>query len=171
MHKCLFTDFTLILVTWLRSYWTKMLFFSTWKFIKIGKCPKLNFKRCVLCSLISTMIWHCFWMIWPQDTGVIEPRFAFTVACHYIHSAALMLQTNHPDAFLLIFLDFIHAFLSVTLPNFTQFLSCCTRENKTLDWLYANINNADTSTPLPLIGRSDHNPIRLQTAACTPEDP
>ncbi|KAI3373610.1 hypothetical protein L3Q82_022207 [Scortum barcoo] len=58
---------------------------------------------------------------------------------------------------------FNHASLSATLPNFHQYVNCCTRDNKTLDLLYANTAGAYSSSPLPPLGRSDHNLVHLRT--------
>ena len=57
--------------------------------------------------------------------------------------------------------DFNHAPLSSTLPTFTQYVNCNTRDNKTLDLFYANIKDAYKSIPLPPLGRSDHNLVHL----------
>ncbi|KAI3355965.1 hypothetical protein L3Q82_017155, partial [Scortum barcoo] len=57
---------------------------------------------------------------------------------------------------------FNHASLSATLPNFHQYVNCCTRDNKTLDLLYANTAGAYSSSPLPPLGRSDHNLVHLR---------
>ena len=43
-----------------------------------------------------------------------------------------------------------------------QYVDCPTRENKTLDLLYANVKEAYTSTALPPLDRSDHNLVLLQ---------
>ena len=73
-----------------------------------------------------------------------------------------MLQTRHPDTFIVISGDFNHIILAATLPTFKQFVDCHTRENKKLDLLYANVKEAYTSTALPPLGRSDQNLIHLQ---------
>ena len=57
--------------------------------------------------------------------------------------------------------DFNHASLSSSLPTFKQYVSCPTRDNKTLDILYANTKDAYTSSPLPPLGTSDHNLVHL----------
>ena len=57
--------------------------------------------------------------------------------------------------------DFSRASLSSTLPTFTQYVICHTRDNKTLDLLYANSEEAYNSSPLPPLGRSDHNLVHL----------
>ena len=82
-------------------------------------------------------------------------------ACDVLHSITSSLQTQHPQALFLISGDFNHASLSSTLPTFTQYVTCHTRENKTLDLLYVNIKEAYNSSPLPPLGRSDHNLVHL----------
>ncbi|TWW59863.1 hypothetical protein D4764_06G0013930 [Takifugu flavidus] len=62
------------------------------------------------------------------------------------------LQTQHPDALLLISGDFNHASPSSSLPKFTQYVTCHTRDNKTLDLFYANTKEAYHSLPLPPLG-------------------
>ncbi|XP_049901737.1 uncharacterized protein LOC126391199 [Epinephelus moara] len=71
------------------------------------------------------------------------------------------LQTQHPQALLLISGDFNHACPSTTLPTFTQYVSCHTRDNKTLDFFYANTKEAYHSSPLPPLGRADHSLVHL----------
>ncbi|KAK0139075.1 hypothetical protein N1851_024349 [Merluccius polli] len=81
-------------------------------------------------------------------------------ACDVIHSTIARLQTQHPDAFIAVSGDFNHVTLDSTLPDFHQFVSCPTRKNRTLD-LYANVREAYTATPLPPLGKSDHNLVLL----------
>ena len=82
-------------------------------------------------------------------------------ACDVLHSVTSSRQTQHPKALFLISGDFSHASLFSTLPTFTQYVTCHTRDNKTLDLLYANIKEAYNSSPLPPLGRSDHNLVHL----------
>lgn len=42
-----------------------------------------------------------------------------------------------------------------------QYVDCPTRDNKTLDLLYANATDAYDAIALPPLGRSDHNLVRL----------
>ena len=48
-----------------------------------------------------------------------------------------------------------------TFPSFTQYVKCHTRDDHTLGLLYANLKEAYTSSPLPLLGCSDHYMIHL----------
>lgn len=79
-----------------------------------------------------------------------------TVACELLNTVVSQLQTLHPQS-LLISGDFNHASLFTILPTFIQYVKCCTRDDKILDRLYANTDDAYVSTPLPPLGRSDHN--------------
>ena len=92
----------------------------------------------------------------------IPPTANAVDASDVIHTVVAGLQTRHPDAFIAISGDFNHITLAATLPTFKQFVDCPTRENKTLDLLYANVKDAYSSTALPPLGKSDHNLIHLQ---------
>ena len=90
-------------------------------------------------------------------TVYIPPPANATAACEDIHSTISQLQTAHPQSLIIISGDFNHASLSATLPNLTQYVDCHTRDNKTLDLLFAKIKEAYSSSPLPPLGHSDHN--------------
>ncbi|TWW81812.1 hypothetical protein D4764_01G0016270 [Takifugu flavidus] len=92
----------------------------------------------------------------------IPPSANADAACDVLLSAVSRLQTQHPDALLLISGDFNHASPSSSLPKFTQYVTCHTRDNKTLDLFYANTKEAYHSLPLPPLGRADHNLVHLQ---------
>ncbi|TWW68206.1 hypothetical protein D4764_19G0000040 [Takifugu flavidus] len=92
----------------------------------------------------------------------IPPSANADAACDVLLSAVSRLQTQHPDALLLISGDFNHASPSSSLPKFTQYVTCHTRNNKTLDLFYANTKEAYHSLPLPPLGRADHNLEHLQ---------
>lgn len=91
----------------------------------------------------------------------IPPSANGDATCDVLHSAVRRLQTQHPQALLLISGDFNHASPSSTLPKFTQYVTCHTRDNKTLDLFYANTKEAYSSSPLPPLGRSDHSLVLL----------
>ncbi|KAK0139729.1 hypothetical protein N1851_023362 [Merluccius polli] len=92
----------------------------------------------------------------------VPPSANPTSAIDAIHSAIAQLQTQHPSAFIAISGDFNHITMDTTLPTFTQYVSCPTREERTIDLLYANAKEAYSSSPLPPLGRSDHNLIHLE---------
>ncbi len=63
---------------------------------------------------------------------------------------------------LFIFGDFNHVTLDSSLSAFFEYVDCPTRGNKTIDLLYSNVRNTYTATPLPPLGKSDHNLVLLQ---------
>ncbi|XP_076607962.1 uncharacterized protein LOC143333672 isoform X1 [Chaetodon auriga] len=91
----------------------------------------------------------------------IPPSANADAACDVINSVISRLQTQKPQALLLISRDFNHASLSSTLPKFIQYVTCVTRDNETLDLFYANTKEAYESSPLPPLGRADHNLVHL----------
>ncbi|KAI3369427.1 hypothetical protein L3Q82_007652 [Scortum barcoo] len=94
----------------------------------------------------------------------IPPRADAEAACDVIHSAVAKLQTQHPEALVLISGDFNHATLDNTLAAFHQYVDCNTRGKRTLDLMYANANVKDAyrATPLPALGKADHNLVLLK---------
>lgn len=54
------------------------------------------------------------------------------------------------------------------LPTVKQYVSCPTKEERTLDLMYANIKDAYISTSLPPLGRSDHNLVHLKPCYVPP---
>lgn len=91
----------------------------------------------------------------------IPPSANADAARDVLHSVTSRLQTEHPQALLLISGDFNHAPPSSTLPTFTQYVTCGTRDSKILDLCYANTKEAYTSSSIPPLGRSDHNLVHL----------
>lgn len=79
----------------------------------------------------------------------IPPAADVEAACDVIHTAVARLQAKHPDAYILISGDFNHVSLSNTLPTFHQSVNCATGGSKTLDLLYANVEDAYESTVPP----------------------
>ncbi|XP_061145597.1 uncharacterized protein LOC133161256 [Syngnathus typhle] len=65
-------------------------------------------------------------------------------------------QTQHPQSLLLISRDFNHASLASSLPAFTKYVDCPTR----------NVKDACTSSPLPPLGSLDHNLVHLVADYC-----
>ncbi|XP_030581547.1 uncharacterized protein LOC115777725 [Archocentrus centrarchus] len=93
----------------------------------------------------------------------VPPSANPTSACDVIHSTLACLQTQHPTALIAISGDFNHVTMEKTLSNFTQYVNCPTREERTLDLLYANVKDAYSCSPLPPLGRSDHNLVKLSS--------
>ncbi len=92
----------------------------------------------------------------------IPPRAAAAEACDVIQETVLKIQTQHPDALIVISGDFNQVSLTSHLPGFVQYVDCPTRGNNTLDLLYVNVEDAYSATALPPLGRSDHNLVYLQ---------
>lgn len=92
----------------------------------------------------------------------IPPRADAELACDVIHSAVAKLQTQHHEALVLISGNFNHVTVDTTLPAFYQYVDCNTRGNRTIDLLYASVKDAYSATPLPALGKADHNLILLQ---------
>ncbi|KAI4899972.1 hypothetical protein NFI96_015155 [Prochilodus magdalenae] len=78
----------------------------------------------------------------------IPPSANPTSACDVTHSTIVRLQTQHPTAFIAISGDFNHVTIARTLSNFTQYVDCPTREERTLDLLYANVKDAYSCSAL-----------------------
>lgn len=87
-------------------------------------------------------------------TVYIPPSADAALACELLHIVVSQLQTSHPHSFLMISGEFNHVSLSSILPNFTQYVTCHTRNNKTLHLLYANIKDAYSylKTRKPFLG-------------------
>ena len=96
-------------------------------------------------------------------TVYILPLPDAAATCELLHTVVSQLQTQHPQSLLIISEDFNSAPLSSTVPSFTQYVKCHTRDNKTLELLYANLKEAYTSSTLPLLGLLDHNLVHLLT--------
>lgn len=97
----------------------------------------------------------------------IPPRAEAEAACDSIFNIITVLQTQHPEALILISGDFSHVTFYSTLASFYQYVFCPTRNNKTLDLLYANVKDAYKAIPLPPLCKFDHSLVLLQPT-CTP---
>ena len=51
--------------------------------------------------------------------------------------------------------------LKTYLPTYKQYVTCATRNDKTIDICYCNIKKSCKSAPKPPLGRSDHNFVQL----------
>ena len=69
--------------------------------------------------------------------------------------------TENPYGVILLTGDFNTCKLESHLPDFEQYVTCYTREDKTLDKCFGNIKGAYKSFPLPNLGKSDHIMINL----------
>lgn len=69
-------------------------------------------------------------------------------ACDVIHSVIPGLYTQYPGAFIIITGDSNHVSISSTLLTFYQFVKYNSRGNRTPEFLYANVKDANNSTDL-----------------------
>ncbi|KAK7877850.1 hypothetical protein WMY93_031490 [Mugilogobius chulae] len=92
----------------------------------------------------------------------VPPSANAETACETLLSCTSTLQTQHPQALFLISGDFNHSSPASVLPTFTQYVTCPTRDNKTLDLFFVNAKEAYSSSPLPPLGRADHNIVHLR---------
>ncbi len=77
------------------------------------------------------------------------------VAAQVVDCVYRQLQRTQ-DAPVLILGDFNHCKLEMWLPGFEQYIKCDTRNGKTLDKCYGNIQNAYTARVKPPLSNSDH---------------
>ena len=89
------------------------------------------------------------------------PEYPHVVACDIIYSTVAQIQTQHPNAFIFITGDLNHVSLDKILPTFHQYVDCPTKDDNTLDLLYANAKDAYNPTAFPPFGRSDHDLVLL----------
>ncbi|XP_068162187.1 uncharacterized protein [Antennarius striatus] len=92
----------------------------------------------------------------------IPPRADPETARETICGTTSALRTRHPEALVIITGDFNHVTLDSSLPTMVQCVDCPTRKNRTIDLFYTNAKEAYTATPLPPLGKSDHNLVYLQ---------
>ncbi|KAI3366512.1 hypothetical protein L3Q82_000642 [Scortum barcoo] len=96
-------------------------------------------------------------------TTYIPPSANADAACELLHSVVAQLQTEHPQSLSPHHRGFQPRFPVCHSPQLPPVrANCCTRDNKTLDLLYANTAGAYSSSPLPPLGRSDHNLVHLR---------
>lgn len=74
---------------------------------------------------------------------------------------SLMLCKSSPDAANFIVGDFNHVCLKKTFPSFYQYVSCPTRQDKTIDLCYGSVKEAYKSLPQPRLGSVDHSCVHL----------
>ena len=91
-------------------------------------------------------------MLRSKSTSVLLWQFHLSWSFHML----AWLQTQHQSVFVAISGDSNLDTMDTALPTFTKYVSCPTREERTLDLLYANVkDNKYSSSPLPPLVRSD----------------
>ena len=98
--------------------------------------------------------------------GIARKNHAFSFssaikADKTIADAIYDLQLTAADAPCVIAGDFNHCDLRKVIPSLKQYVSFPTRKNSTIDLCYGNIPHAYKSYPLPPIGNSDHDTVKL----------
>lgn len=78
-----------------------------------------------------------------------------------ISASVSALQSQYPDAPVLIMGDLNACTLVSELPSLQQYVTCPTRGRKIIDVCYGSIPNAYSCQPLPQLGRSDHSTVHL----------
>lgn len=91
----------------------------------------------------------------------IHPKADVKVAAEKIREVVQKQESTCPDSIRLILGDFNGCRLSKVLPNYNQYVACKTCGTNTLDLCYGNIPKAYKSVPMPSLGRSLHNLVRL----------
>ncbi|KAK6178302.1 hypothetical protein SNE40_013103 [Patella caerulea] len=91
----------------------------------------------------------------------IPPSANDKIAASTIHEHIQNLEALSPDAPKIILGDFNSCSLHSLLPQYSQYVKCPTRKDKTTDLCYSNITNAYKAFCKPPIGSSDHNSVHL----------
>ncbi|KAM3624257.1 uncharacterized protein V6R79_021176 [Siganus canaliculatus] len=94
----------------------------------------------------------------------IHPRAKPTTATDHIRSTLNKLEQLSPDSPKFILGDFNHCDPGRALKGFTQYVTCTTRLEKTLDRCYGSVPDAYKPVTLPPLGSADHHTILLLPA-------
>uniref|UniRef100_A0A2D4HU70 Endonuclease/exonuclease/phosphatase domain-containing protein n=1 Tax=Micrurus lemniscatus lemniscatus TaxID=129467 RepID=A0A2D4HU70_MICLE len=86
----------------------------------------------------------------------IPPDANISTALAYLHITINKKFKAYPDGAHIITGDFNKACLKTVFPEFTQYVTCATRGNITLDPVYSNLKHAYKAVSLPHLGLSDH---------------
>lgn len=91
----------------------------------------------------------------------IPPSANYNQAASIVYEQVQKLENISPDAPKFILGDFNGCTLKSVLPQYKQYVTCATRQNRTIDLCYGNIANAYKSVSKPPLGQSDHNSVHL----------
>ena len=94
----------------------------------------------------------------------IPPSSNYEIAAEPIQHHMHELDSVSCSAPKLILGDFNGCSLKTYLPTYKQYVTCETRNDKTIDLCYCNIKNAYKSVPKPPLGTFDHNIVQLLPA-------
>ena len=91
----------------------------------------------------------------------IHPNADTKTALNELRSVIYESESKYPDSVSIILGDFNQANLKTVLPNYTQHVTCPTREDKTLDHCYSKIKSAYKSVQRSSLGNSDHSMVMM----------
>lgn len=94
----------------------------------------------------------------------IHPRANASKAIEHLTSTLHKLDHLSPDSPKFILGDFNHCSPEKSLKGFQQYITCSTRQGKTLDKCYGTVPDAYKALPLPPLGTADHHTILLAPA-------
>ena len=94
-------------------------------------------------------------------TIYMPPDANYNEALEYLSSHVHDLQTQSPDAFIIITGDFNKCVVKSSLSGFSQLINTPTRGSSTLDLLFTNVKDSHICDKLCPLGRSDHNLLYL----------
>ncbi|CAI5691468.1 unnamed protein product [Oreochromis niloticus] len=94
----------------------------------------------------------------------IHPRADAAKATEYITNTLYKLEQLSPNSPKFILGDFNHCSPDKSLRGYQQYVSCSTRQGKTLDKCYGSVPDAFKALPLPPLGSADHHTILLAPA-------
>ena len=87
----------------------------------------------------------------------IPPDADARTAQNQLYEAINKTEENAPDAINIITGDFNHCNFRQCIPHYKQYIDFPTRDDKTLDFFYCNINSCYSAKRLKPLGISDHN--------------
>ena len=91
----------------------------------------------------------------------VPPSGSDDAAAEAVAEVVHQQQTKSPDGAVLLMGDFNTCDMDTQLPDFTQYVNCPTRGQKTLDKFYCNVKNAYKCERMTGLGKSDHCMLRL----------
>ena len=91
----------------------------------------------------------------------IPPTADTNTAADVISETIHEIELKNPDSVCILTGDFNNLAIDHSLPSYTQYVTCPTRQGRTLDKCYVNIKEAYTSKSLFPLGESDHTLIHL----------
>lgn len=98
----------------------------------------------------------------------------YTEATEKLSNCINKIDNECPEGIKIVLGDFNGCVFHHIIPNYTQFVECSTRENRTLDLMFCNVNNGYRVIKKPSLGNSDHNMLyclpvykqKLKTEEC-----